>query len=296
MNGVIILTAINEAKNTAMELYNKDKASVRRIVLPQMVLSTICGAACFALTALPFLQQALLLMLLYISNIGTMMMLARLAALPDKVRFTALLKLPVIWISAIGSPLITVLLFTIFWLFMNSNALWGGFLLLNALAFALERPFLSSIILLILLFMLAFAYMMIYMASGYMVINTINEKKRLTAALFMRGARAGARSALSPLYEFAHAITYFLAAFLMALVLTAVAVYAFMPAIITTGSIRKIALDLLDVLRKDTWLFGLAALAGYTWMLGLGAVFWPKYRLAHVLHQKELIKRSELPD
>ena len=285
MNGVIIL--INEAKTTAVELYNKDKASVRRIVLPQMVLSTICGAACVALSALPLLQQALLFILLYISNVGTMMMLARLAALPDKPRFSALLKLPAIWISAIGSPLITTLLAIVFWLFMNSNAFWGGFLLLNILAFILEQPFLSAFFMLILLSILALIYMAIYMASGYMVIYAVTAKKRLTTALFTQGAR----TALAPLYEFARSINYFLIGFIMVFVLTAVAVYAFMPSIIMTGSIKKIALELLDALRKDTWLFGFTALAGYTWMLGLGITFWPKYRLAHVIFQKELIKR-----
>jgi len=286
LNGVIILT--NEAKTTAVELYNKDKASLRRIVLPQMVLSTICGAACVALSALPLLQQILLFILLYISNVGTMMMLARLAMFPEKVSFSALLKLPVIWISAIGSPLITTLLAIVFWLFMNSNAFWGGFLLLNILAFALEQPFLFAFIMLILLAILALVYMAIYMASGYMVIYAMTVKKRLSAALFIRGARG----ALTPLREFANSIAYFLAAFLMVFVLTTVAVYAFMPAIIMTGSIKKIALELLDALRKDTWLFGLTALAGYTWMLGLGIAFWPKYRLAHVIFQKELIKRT----
>ena len=275
-----------------MELYNKDKAPVKRIVLPQMVLSTICGAACFALTELPFLQQILLFALLYISNAGTMMMLARLAALPDELRFSALLKLPVIWISAIGSPLVTALLAAGFGFFMNSNAIWGGFLLMNALAYALEQPLLSAFFVLILLSILALVYMTIYMASGHMVIYAITGKQRLTAALFMRGARAGANSALTPLREFAHSAIYFLLGFIMVFVLTAAAVYAFMPSIITMGSIKKISLELLDMIRKDTWLFGLTALAGYTWMLGVGAAFWPKYRLAHVIHQKILMKHT----
>jgi hypothetical protein len=49
---------------------------------------------------------------------------------------------------------------------------------------------------------------------------------------------------------------------------------------------------LMDLLRKDTWIFGLIIFAGYTWMLGFGAIFWPKYRLTHEIYLKELMKRS----
>ena len=283
------MSVITEVRAQSADFYKEHTRSIRRIVLVQMGISTALSAVSLLLGLSSALHIALILLVGYLSNVATMLMIAQLATLPKALSIKeALTQIPALWVAALCAPVFTALLM------LGLNAiLQANFMLALVFIVSFIEPdiwgILQMLAIVLALALIAMVYMAIYVSITQLLIRRVETGERVTGGAVRSAIREGIRQVLTPAILYGQHIGYF--AIIGALVVALLIVPAILlaPWMLGRGAIGIVG-GIMTQWIEHAPLFGMLLVAGYTWILGLGAWFWPRYRMTHVLYQKRLMQ------
>ena len=276
-------------------------AGARFAVLIQMAVSTALFAPILWYPVSLYARYAILIATLYLSNMATVVMIARLAALPDAVIVPKLLRYPKLWAFGAISPAITALLAFPVFRFFGSNAMDGLVAVVNfAESFmgGASAAIRNGLIVLLAAALFAALYQSAYMAMTRAVVGLIRLGANGSRGDTLASLRYGLRRPFAPFAAFLKNLLAFAALIALAVgaILTAAALrsagafssgnpFAMDSARFLSffrGGALGVALSAVNEWLGDPFVLTVPLLLGYTWGLGFGCWFWPRYRARHV--------------
>jgi len=298
------LSIIKQAKVESAEFYRANGDAVRRIVLAQMVISTVLPVALLLLGTLPALRvlktppvlnAALSIAVAYLTNVATLAMISRLATLPKETRVRDALRAPSLWVASLVTPAFTVLALTPIILFFNGNGIAMLVLVLNFFEpyqGSQLWKFLGMMEFILVFALVAMVYMASYVCTSRLMIRRAATNERLTGEDVKRAIREGIRQALTPAILFSRHIGYFALIYAGVVELLLGGAVFFAPWVVRGGPL-SLLINIYLQWDSRPWLFGMLLVVGYTWCAGFAAWFWPEYRLTHVMYQKRLMREGK---
>lgn len=283
------MTKVGSARRRALDIYSREPGRYRKIVLIQMLVSTLFAAGNLSTLSLPQGASTLVLCAsIYLSNVATFSMIAALAGAATDIKVNPL-RIPSVWIFSLVSPAITMVVSILIGSFLGANFTDS----LNLISSILLGDVLLIALAVMMVLLAVLLYMAAYTVGSQAVIRSVTAG-RLGASGVGRSVRGGISNIISPAANAVRNIHILILAGLLVLVSFGV-YFASGPVDMSmrTDLIPFQIMNLIQKSRPTNWAMGGLLVLSYTWIYGLGVWFWPRYRLTHVVQQIECIRQFD---